>query len=121
MRDKLCPFPNPVPTSKPEVVPVRPARPFNITPLCRLSGTSSNSVVISWAVEVGKGHTVCVYLVDQLTHQDMLQQLKAKDQRQPDYTPALIKKMLANADRHHCLQDPKPRPGLDQAPSSEPV
>ena len=60
---KLCPLPNPVPTSKPGVEPVRPARPINITPLCKLSSTSSNSVVVSWAVEVGRAHTVSVYLV----------------------------------------------------------
>ena len=37
--------------------------------------------------------------VEQLTHQDLLQQLKAKGQRQPDYTRALIKEKLADADQ----------------------
>ena len=54
---------------------------------------------VSWAKEVGKAHTVSVYQVEVLTYKDLLDQLKAKGQRQPDYTRALIKEKLADQDQ----------------------
>ena len=42
---------------------------------------------------------LCLCLMEQLTHQDLLQQLKAKGQGQPVYTRALIKEKLADADQ----------------------
>jgi len=96
---KLCPLPNPIPTNKPGAEPKRPPRPINITPLCKLSSTTANYINVSWAVEVGRAHTVSVYQVDNLTYQDLLGQLKAKGQRQPDYTVALIKEKLADQDQ----------------------
>jgi len=96
---KLCPLPNPTPTNKPGAEPVRPPKPINITPLCKLSATSANYINVSWAVEVGRPHTVSVYQVESLTDKDLLQQLKAKGQRQPDYTRALIKEKLQDADQ----------------------
>jgi len=96
---KLCPLPNPIPTNKPGAEPKRPPRPINITPLCKLSSTTANYINVSWAVEVGRAHTVSVYQVDNLTYQDLLTQLKAKGQRQPDYTKALIKEKLADQDQ----------------------
>jgi hypothetical protein len=96
---KLCPLPNPVPTSKPGGEPTRPPRPINITPLCKLSSTSANYISVSWAVEVGKAHTVSVYMVENLNYKDLLALLKAKGQRQPDYTRALIKEKLADQDQ----------------------
>lgn len=96
---KLCPLPNPIPTNKPGAEPKRPPRPINITPLCKLSSTTANYINVSWAVEVGRAHTVSVYQVDNLTYKDLLDQLKAKGQRQPDYTRALIKEKLADQDQ----------------------
>jgi len=96
---KLCPLPNPIPTNKPGAEPKRPPRPINITPLCKLSSTTANYINVSWAVEVGKAHTISVYQVDNLTYKDLLDQLKAKGQRQPDYTRALIKEKLADQDQ----------------------
>lgn len=96
---KLCPLPNPVPTTKPGGEPLRPPRPINITPLCKLSSTSANYINVSWAVEVGKAHTVSVYMVENLNYKDLLDLLKAKGQRQPDYTRALIKDKLADQDQ----------------------
>jgi len=96
---KLCPLPNPIPTNKPGMEPKRPPRPINITPLCKLSSTTANYINVSWAVEVGRAHTVSVYQVDNLTYKDLLDQLKAKGQRQPDYTKALIKEKLADQDQ----------------------
>jgi hypothetical protein len=96
---KLCPLPNPIPTNKPGLEPKRPPRPINITPLCKLSSTTANYITVSWAVEVGRAHTVSVYQVDNLTYKDLLDQLKAKGQRQPDYTRALIKEKLADQDQ----------------------
>ena len=95
---KLCPLPNPIPTNKPGMEAVRPPKPINITPLCKLSSISSNYINVSWAVEVGKAHTVSVYMVENLNYKDLLDQLKMKGQRQPDYTRALIKEKLADQD-----------------------
>jgi hypothetical protein len=47
-------------------------RPINITSMCKLCATSPNNVNVSWAVESGKAHTVSVYLVENLTYQDLL-------------------------------------------------
>ena len=54
VNSKLCPLPNPVPTSKPGAEPRRPPRPINITALAKLSATSANIINVSWAVEVGE-------------------------------------------------------------------
>eukprot|EP00092_Neocalanus_flemingeri_P000443 GFUD01000472.1.p1 GENE.GFUD01000472.1~~GFUD01000472.1.p1 ORF type:complete len:513 (-),score=171.21 GFUD01000472.1:902-2377(-) len=96
---KLCPLPNPIPTNKPGAEPKRPPRPINITPLCKLSSTTANYINVSWAVEVGRAHTVSVYHVENLTYKDLLDQLKGKGLRQPDYTRALIKEKLADQDQ----------------------
>lgn len=96
---KLCPLPNPIPTNKPGVEPTRPPKPINITPLCKLSSTSANYINVSWAVEVGRAHTVSVYMVENLTYKDLLATLTAKGQRHPDYTKALIKEKLADQDQ----------------------
>ena len=95
---KLCPLPNSVP-SNPAAQSKRPALPVNITPLCKLSSTASNTITVTWAVEVGRAHTVSVYQVENLTHKELLEQLKAKGQRQPDYTKALIKEKLSDQDQ----------------------
>ena len=47
---------------------------------------------------MGRGYTVSVYLVDKLSYVDLLQQLKTKGHRQPDYTRALIKEKLNDQD-----------------------
>ena len=77
----------------------RPPRPINITALCKLSATTSNTINVSWAVEIGRAHTVSVYLVESLSFMDLFNQLKAKGLRQPDYTKALIKEKLADKDQ----------------------
>ena len=99
VNNKLCPLPNPLPSNKPGVDPRRPPRPINITALSKLSSTAPNTINVSWAVEAGPGHTVSVYLVESLTYQDLLEGLRAKGLRQPDYTVALIKDKLADKDQ----------------------
>jgi len=99
VNQKLCPLPNPIPTNKPGAEPKRPPRPINITALCKLTATSANNINVSWAVEMGKGHTVSFYLVESLSYMDLFNQLKAKGLRQPDYTVALIKEKLADKDQ----------------------
>jgi len=96
---KLCPLPNPIPTNTPGATPKRPPKPINITPLAKLSATSANYINVSWAVEVGRAHTLSVYQVENLTFKDLLDHLKGKGQRQPDYTVALIKEKLADQDQ----------------------
>jgi len=99
VNNKLCPLPNPIPTNKPGAEPKRPPRPINVTALCKLTATSPNQINVSWAVEVGKAHTVSIYLVESLSFLDLFNQLKAKGLRQPDYTKALIKEKLADKDQ----------------------
>ena len=122
VNQRLCPLPNPIPTNKPGAEPKvllsqstpkssvsvlckniitfqRPPRPINITALCKLSATTSNTINVSWAVEIGRAHTVSVYLVENLSFMDLFNQLKAKGLRQPDYTKALIKEKLADKDQ----------------------
>jgi len=96
VNDRMCPLPSYA--SKPGSEPCRPPKPVNITALCKLSATSDNSVTISWAVESGKMFTVSFYLVEILDYQDLLQRLKDKGERQPDYTKALIKEKLKDRD-----------------------
>jgi len=91
---KMCSLPNIILNKT-----VRPSLPVNITSLCKLSPTTSNTITVSWAVEVGKAHTISVYQVENLTHKDLLDQLKMKGQRQPDYTKALIKEKLSDQDQ----------------------
>jgi len=96
---KVCPLPfimsKPPPTGQKRP----PGMPLNITSMCKLSTTTSNTVTVSWAVEVGKAFTISIYEVENLTHTDLLDQLKRKGQRQPDYTKALIKQKLSDADQ----------------------
>ena len=65
---KVCPLPNPLP-SQPGTEPRRPPGPINITNLCKLVATQTNTVSVTWAVEVGKAFTASVYQVENLTHQ----------------------------------------------------
>ena len=47
---------------------------------------------------MGKAYTLSVYLVEKLSHQELLQKLKSKGHRDPDYTRALIKEKLRDTD-----------------------
>lgn len=96
---RVCPLPTPIPTNKPGAEPKRPPRPINITNMCKLCATSPNYINVSWAVESGKAHTVSVYLVENLTYQDLLNRLKQKGERNPDFTKALIKEKLKDQDQ----------------------
>jgi len=99
VNSRLCPLPPVVPTNKQGAEPKRPPKPINITALSKLVSTGPNNVTISWAVEVGKSYTVSVYLVDNLTHQDLLNRLKDKGERHADFTTALIKDKLKDQDQ----------------------
>jgi len=94
---KVCPLPNPLPAPA-GTEPRRPPGPINITNLCKLKPTQQDTISVNWAVEVGKAFTLSVYQVENLTHQDLLEQLKSKGVRNPDYTKALIKEKLNDQD-----------------------
>ena len=78
--------------------PKRPPKPINITSLSKLSSTLPNYIDVSWAVDFGRGYTVSVYLVDKLSSTDLLQELRSRGSRLPDYTRALIKEKLNDKD-----------------------
>jgi len=95
---KQCFIPNnpqikPIPLSAKTVFP-----PIDITSLCKLNSTPSNTLTVSWTPVAGIAHTVSVYQVEKLTHKDLMEQLKKKGVRQPEYTKALIKEKLADED-----------------------
>ncbi|KAK3861417.1 hypothetical protein Pcinc_032610 [Petrolisthes cinctipes] len=94
INEKLCPLPTPVPTNKPGVEPKRPSRPVNVTALCRISPTVNNTIQVSWASEYGRLYVISVFLVQKLTSEDLLQRLKNKGVKRPDYTRSLIKQKL---------------------------
>lgn len=45
---------NLIPTNKPGAEPKRPGRPVDITPLCNLTPSVVNTIVVSWAVQESK-------------------------------------------------------------------
>ena len=98
VNNKLQPLPNPIPTNKPGMEAKRPPKPINITALCKLSSTIANYVDVSWAVEIGRGYTVSIYYADKMTPKDLMKALHTRGIRQPDYTRALIKEKLDDAD-----------------------
>ena len=93
----MQPLPNPIPTNKPGMEAKRPPKAINITALCKLSSTIANYVDVSWAVEIGRGYTVSIYYVDKMTPKDLMKTLRERGIRQPDYTRALIKEKLDDA------------------------
>jgi len=95
---KMCPLPNPIPTNKPNVEPKRPPRPINITPLCKLSPTTFNTINVKWAADFGKGWVVGVWMVEKLSHTQLIDRLQKKGTRAPEYTRGLIKQQLNDDD-----------------------
>ncbi|CAD5125701.1 DgyrCDS13907 [Dimorphilus gyrociliatus] len=87
-------LPNPIPTNKPDVEPKRPSRPVNITHYCKLSSSSTHSMVVGWTTTFQKNFCVSIYLVRQQTSDVLMQKLKQKGHRHPDHTKALIKEKL---------------------------
>jgi len=102
VNNRMQALPNPIPTNKPGMEPKRPPKPINITQLSRLSATMPTYLDISWAVEIGRGYTVSVYLVDKLSSADLLKELKEKGTRLADFTRALIKEKLNDKDADIC-------------------
>ena len=97
---KLCTLPNPLP-SQPNTEPRRPPGPLNVTSLARLTTSTAsqqNSLTVSWVPVPGQAHTVSVYIVESLTHEDLLRQLQDKGVRNPVYTKTLIKEKLNDQD-----------------------
>ena len=95
---KMVQLPNPIPTNKPGVEPKRPPKPVNITPHCKLSPILPNTVGVKWAAEYGKGWVVAITLVLKLTSDDLLDRLKKKGTREPEFTRNLIIQKLNSDD-----------------------
>lgn len=95
INNKPCPLPNPIPTNKPGVEPKRPPRPVNITSLVKLSPTVANTITVAWAADFARGYVLSVTLVRKLTSSELLQRLKNKGTKNPDYTRSLIKEKLS--------------------------
>ncbi|XP_053860553.1 E3 SUMO-protein ligase PIAS2-like isoform X1 [Vidua macroura] len=91
---KLFPLPGYASPPKNGIEQKRPGRPLNITSLVRLSSAVPNQISISWASEIVKNYSMCVYLIRQLTSAMLLQRLKMKGIRNPDHSRALIKEKL---------------------------
>ncbi|CAG9863124.1 unnamed protein product [Phyllotreta striolata] len=98
VNNKMCPLPNPIPT-KAGVEPKRPPRPVNITQLVKLSPTVTNNITVSWTSDYSRagytrGYAISISLVNKLSSMDLLQRLKNKGIKNPDYTRAIIKEKL---------------------------
>lgn len=87
-----CAVPGYYPSNKPGVEPKRPCRPVNLTHLLYLS-TTSNRVTITWG-NFGKSYSAALYLVRQLTSDELLQKLKTIGVKHPELCRALIKEKL---------------------------
>ncbi|XP_068620211.1 E3 SUMO-protein ligase PIAS3 isoform X2 [Battus philenor] len=95
VNNKLCPLPNPIPTNKPTPEPKRPPRPVNISSLVKLSPTVANTIHVTWAADFTRAYVLSVFLVRKLTSAELLQRLKNKGTKNPDYTRSLIKEKLS--------------------------
>ncbi|XP_045501673.1 E3 SUMO-protein ligase PIAS3 isoform X2 [Colias croceus] len=95
VNNKMCPLPNPIPTNKPTPEPKRPPRPVNISSLVKLSPTVANTIHVSWAADFTRAYVLSVFMVKKLTSAELLQRLKNKGTKNPDYTRSLIKEKLS--------------------------
>ncbi|CAH2984701.1 unnamed protein product [Chilo suppressalis] len=95
VNNKMCPLPNPIPTNKPTPEPKRPPRPVNISSLVKLSPTVANNIHVTWAADFTRAYVVSVFMVRKLTSAELLQRLKNKGTKNPDYTRSLIKEKLS--------------------------
>ncbi|KAJ2948336.1 hypothetical protein O0L34_g7575 [Tuta absoluta] len=95
VNNKMCPLPNPIPTNKPTPEPKRPPRPVNISSLVKLSPTVANTIHVTWAADFSRAYVLSVFMVRKLTSAELLQRLKNKGTKNPDYTRSLIKEKLS--------------------------
>ncbi|XP_035435340.2 E3 SUMO-protein ligase PIAS2 isoform X3 [Spodoptera frugiperda] len=95
VNNKMCPLPNPIPTNKPTPEPKRPPRPVNISSLVKLSPTVANTIQVTWAADFTRAYVLSVFMVRKLTSAELLQRLKNKGTKNPDYTRSLIKEKLS--------------------------
>ncbi|XP_048483930.1 E3 SUMO-protein ligase PIAS2 isoform X2 [Plutella xylostella] len=95
VNNKMCPLPNPIPTNKPTPEPKRPPRPVNISSLVKLSPTVANTLHVTWASDFTRAYVLSVFMVRKLTSAELLQRLKNKGTKNPDYTRSLIKEKLS--------------------------
>ncbi|XP_060805520.1 E3 SUMO-protein ligase PIAS3 isoform X2 [Amyelois transitella] len=95
VNNKMCPLPNPIPTNKPTPEPKRPPRPVNISSLVKLSPTVANTIQVSWGADFTRAYVLGVFMVRKLTSAELLQRLKNKGTKNPDYTRSLIKEKLS--------------------------
>lgn len=93
---KICSLPPCYPQNKPGVEAKRPGRPLNITPLIRLLPSATNQIEIQWIPEIARSYCATVHLVRQVTSEELLARLKARNVRNPDHSRALIKEKLAH-------------------------
>ncbi|BFZ22684.1 hypothetical protein BsWGS_25723 [Bradybaena similaris] len=96
VNSKPATLPN-IPTNNPNVEQTQPGRPVDITSLCKLSPTVSNTntIVVTWAPDSKRSFCMAVYLVRKLTCDILLTRLKQAGHRRSDHTKALIKEKLA--------------------------
>lgn len=95
VNNKMCPLPNPIPTNKPTPEPKRPPRPVNISSLVKLSPTVANTIYVTWLADFTRAYVLSVFMVRKLTSAELLQRLKNKGTKNPDYTRSLIKEKLS--------------------------
>lgn len=71
--------------------PKRPPRPVNISPLVKLSPTVANHITVQWGSDYNRQYVIAVHLVQKLSSTELLQKMKSKGVRHPDFTRGLSK------------------------------
>lgn len=67
---------------------------MNISSLVKLSPTVANTIQVTWAADFTRAYVLSVFMVRKLTSAELLQRLKNKGTKNPDYTRSLSKSFV---------------------------
>ncbi|KAI5710605.1 hypothetical protein M8J75_010065 [Diaphorina citri] len=93
-------LPNPIPSRVQNKEPIRPSRPLNISPLCKICPFVMNIITVNWTYEFNNNdfYVMKVEIVKKLTSTDLLDRLKNKGIKPVEYTTKIIREKLSETD-----------------------
>uniref|UniRef100_A0A8D8V156 E3 SUMO-protein ligase PIAS3 n=2 Tax=Cacopsylla melanoneura TaxID=428564 RepID=A0A8D8V156_9HEMI len=93
-------LPNPIPSRVQNKEPIRPSRPLNISPLCKICPFVMNIITVNWTYEFNNNdfYVIKVEIVKKLTSSDLLDRLKSKGIKPVEYTTKIIRDKLNETD-----------------------